>query len=97
MVLLYNVVEKLADEWRAKKQALMLDRLKSFLMVSQAACSYAEAAGALGMDEGTVRVAVHRLRKRYRQVLRDEITQTLADPAQAEEELRTLFDAFRSG
>jgi RNA polymerase sigma-70 factor (ECF subfamily) len=46
------------------------------------------------MDEGAVRVAVHRLRKRYRALLRDEIVQTLSDPAQLEEELRALFGAF---
>ena len=43
-----------------------------------------------------VRVAVHRLRKRYRQLLRDEIAQTLSDPAQVDEELRALFGAFGS-
>ena len=49
---------------------------------------------ALGMDEGAVRVAVHRLRKRYRELLRDEIAQTLVDPAQADEELRSLQAAL---
>ena len=49
----------------------------------------------LGMEEGAVRVAVHRLRKRYRQLLRDEISQTLTDPAQVDEEMRALFGAFR--
>jgi RNA polymerase sigma-70 factor (ECF subfamily) len=46
------------------------------------------------MDEGAVRVAVHRLRKRYRQLLRDEIAQTLADAADVDEEMRALFGAF---
>jgi RNA polymerase sigma-70 factor (ECF subfamily) len=46
------------------------------------------------LDEGAVRVAVHRLRKRYRQLLRDEIAQTLADPAAVDEEMRALFGAF---
>jgi RNA polymerase sigma-70 factor (ECF subfamily) len=46
------------------------------------------------MDETAVRVAVHRLRKRYRQLLRDEIAQTLADPGTVDEELRALFGAF---
>jgi RNA polymerase sigma-70 factor (ECF subfamily) len=39
-------------------------------------------------------VAVHRLRKRYRQLLRDEIAQTLADSADVDEEMRALFGAF---
>ena len=46
------------------------------------------------MDEGAVRAAVHRLRKRYRQLLRDEIAQTLSSPAQVDEEMRALFGAF---
>jgi RNA polymerase sigma-70 factor (ECF subfamily) len=55
---------------------------------------YAQAARALGVDEGAVRVAVHRLRKRYRELLRDEIAQTLTDPAQVAEELRSLQAAL---
>ena len=46
------------------------------------------------MDEGAVRVAVHRLRKRYRELLRDEIAQTLSDASQVEEELRSLRAAL---
>jgi RNA polymerase sigma-70 factor (ECF subfamily) len=46
------------------------------------------------MDEGTLRVAVHRLRKRYRELLRDEIAQTLAEPGQVDEELRSLLAAL---
>ncbi len=68
--------------------------LKLFLTAGKGVLSYAEAAKALGMDEGAVRVAVHRLRKRYRQLLRDEIAQTLSDPAQVDEEMRALFGAF---
>ena len=46
------------------------------------------------MAEGAVRIAVHRLRRRYRELLRAEIAQTLSDPAQVEEEMRALFEAF---
>jgi RNA polymerase sigma-70 factor (ECF subfamily) len=46
------------------------------------------------MSEGNVRVLVHRLRKRYRELLKQEVAQTLADPAQADEEMRTLMGAF---
>lgn len=54
----------------------------------------AEAAQNLKMDEGAVRVAVHRLCKRYRELFRDEIAQTLDDPAQVAEELRSLQAAL---
>ena len=52
------------------------------------------ATAALGWTDGAVRVTVHRLRRRYRELLRDEIAQTLADPAQADEELKALMGAF---
>jgi hypothetical protein len=48
----------------------------------------------LGMEEGAVRVAIHRLRKRYRELLRAEIAQTLANAADVDEEMRALFGAF---
>ena len=52
------------------------------------------AAAALQMSEGAVRVAVHRLRRRYRELLRDEIAQTLTDPKLADEEMQALFSAL---
>ena len=49
---------------------------------------------ALSLNEGAARVAVHRLRKRYRELLHGEIAQTLTDSADADEELRAFFKAF---
>jgi hypothetical protein len=46
------------------------------------------------MTEGAVKVAVHRLRQRYRAVLRDEIAQTVADPIEIDDEIRDLFAAL---
>ena len=54
------------------------------------------AAATLGIDEGSARMAAHRLRKRYRTLLRNKIAQTLADPTQADDELRELMGAFSS-
>jgi RNA polymerase sigma-70 factor (ECF subfamily) len=53
----------------------------------------------LGVSEGAVKAAVHRLRQRYRQLLRDEIAHTVAGPAEVEEELRHLIAVLggRSG
>ena len=56
--------------------------------------SHAEAARKLDLDETAIRVAVHRLRKRYRALLRAEIANTLSDPAMVDEEMRALFGAF---
>lgn len=96
LALLETVIERMAAEWASEGRAALFDQLKIFLTTDKGTRSYAETAQALGMEEGTVRVAAHRLRKSYRQVLRSEIAQTLADPAQVEEEMRTLFESFRS-
>ena len=83
-----------AAEWQAEGRSALFGHLKSFLTAERDAVSQAATATALGMNEGAVRVAVHRLRKRYRQLLRDEVAQTLTYPTQVEEEMRALFDAF---
>jgi RNA polymerase sigma factor (sigma-70 family) len=94
LALLARVIERLHAECAADGRAKPFEQLKTFLTVDRDELSYADAARALGMDEVAARVAVHRLRKRYRQLLRDEITQTLSDPAMVEEEMRALFGAF---
>lgn len=58
---------------------------------------YAALAVSLGMNEGAVKVAVHRLRKRYRQLLRAEIAETLSEGEDVDEELRHLFAALATG
>jgi RNA polymerase sigma-70 factor (ECF subfamily) len=63
-------------------------------MAGKGAIPYSQAATNLGLNESAVRVAVHRLRRRYRELLHDEIAQTLADPTQADEEMRALMNAF---
>ena len=95
--LLERVIDRLREENAAEGRAGQFEHLKSFLMVGSNDIPYAEVATALAMSEGNVRVAVHRLRKRYRELLKQEIVQTLADPAQAEEEMRALMSAFSNG
>jgi DNA-directed RNA polymerase specialized sigma24 family protein len=94
VTLLGRVISRLRAECEAEGKAKAFEALKPFLTAGKGAIPYAQAATAAGMSEGAVRVAVHRLRQRYRQLLRDEIAQTLADPAQADEEMRALFEAF---
>ena len=53
--------------------------------------AYAEAAAATGLSEGAARVAVHRLRKRYRELFREEIARTVAEPDEVDAELRHLI------
>jgi len=90
LALLERVIERLQAECAAEGRAELFAHSRGYLMVGEAAITYAEAAAKLGMDEGAVRVAVHRLRKRYRELLREEIGQTVNDPAQVAEELKSL-------
>jgi RNA polymerase sigma factor (sigma-70 family) len=94
VALLSTVIERLRTECAGEGKGSQFEELKAFLTAGKGEASYAEAADALAMEETAVRVAVHRLRKRYRQLLRAEIANTLADPAQVHEELRALFSAF---
>jgi RNA polymerase sigma-70 factor (ECF subfamily) len=94
VTLLERVIARLGRENAGEGKALPFGRLKPYLTVGRNEIPYAQAAAELGTTEGAVRVAVHRLRRRYRELLRDEIGQTLSDPAQVEEEMRTLYSAF---
>ena len=92
--LLEQVIGRLRAECVAEGKANAFEQLKPFLTVGKGDLPYAEAAASLGLNEGAARVAVHRLRRRYRELLREQIAQTLSDPADLEEELRALFRAF---
>lgn len=72
----------------------LFEYLKCYLQADEDAGSYAQTAAKLGMTEGAIRVAVHRLRQRYGQLVRREIAQTVASPDQVEEELQQLFGAL---
>ena len=88
------VIERLRAECAAENNGRLFAVLKPFLTVGKSAIPYAQAGAELGVAEGAVRTAVHRLRRRYREVLRDEIAQTLTDPANVAEEMQALFSAF---
>lgn len=95
VTLLEQVILRLHDECSAAGKVEQFECLRPFLTLDNGAASCAEAAVTLQMTETAVRVAVHRLRRRYRELLRDEIAQTLAEPQQLDEELRALFAAFQ--
>ncbi|MDR3458619.1 MAG: sigma-70 family RNA polymerase sigma factor [Verrucomicrobiae bacterium] len=96
MVVLERVITRLRAE-NGDDKAALYEQLKPFLMIGKSEIPYARAAVSLNLTEGAVRVAVHRLRRRYRELLREEITQTLAHPAQADEEMSALFSALTGG
>jgi RNA polymerase sigma-70 factor (ECF subfamily) len=94
LALLAKVIGRLEKECAADGKAALFAQLKMFLTAGGGDLAQGAVAKALGMEEGAVRVEIHRLRKRYRALLRDEIAQTLADGSPVEEELRALFGAF---
>ena len=81
-------------QYKKSGKAALFERLKEFLTADREKVSYAETAGDLDLSEGAVKVAVHRLRRRYRELLRPEVAQTVASPDELEEELRLLFLAL---
>lgn len=89
--LLANVIEQLRGEYEAQGKGALFDELKNCLTKARAAVAYAELAARLKVQEGALRVAVHRLRQRYRDLLRAEIAHTVSEPEEVEEELRYLL------
>jgi len=94
ITLLDRVIVRLRQECARDGKLELFDHLKPVLTSGKGAVNCSEAGAALRLSEGAVRVAIHRLRGRYRELLREEIAQTLSDPGQAKEELQALFQAF---
>ncbi len=88
-----RAMEKLRAESAASGRGEQFETLKGSLTGEEPARS--ETAARLGMTEGAVKVAVHRLRQRYRELLRAEIAQTVTDPSAIDDEMRHLVDALR--
>jgi RNA polymerase sigma factor (sigma-70 family) len=95
LTLLDQALSRLREEYALAEKEPLFDALKGYLTADSPTASQAETARHLGISEGAVKVAVHRLRRRYREVLRDEIAQTVGSPGEVDEELRQLFAAFR--
>ncbi len=89
-------LKRLRQEEDAAGRPGRFDALKPFL-VGDGATDYEKVAAALGLREAAVRVAVHRLRKRFGALLREEVGQTVLDPADVEPEIRWLLTAVRGG
>ena len=90
LALFQQALLRLRDECAADGKADLFAHLKGFLSDKPEEGAYAEAANALKMSTGAVTVAVHRLRQRYGELVREEIAHTVADPAEVQEELRYL-------
>jgi len=91
ITLLEQVYQRLGEEYRAQGKTELFDALRTTLAGASDAAPYAELARQLDVSEGAVKVAVHRLRQRYRALLRDTIADTVSGPDEVEDELRYLF------
>ena len=95
LALLREVLGQLEHEYRAAGRADLFSALAPTLTGAGATTAYATLGSQLGMSEGAVKVAVHRLRKRYRALLQAAIAETVASEAEAGAELQWLLEALR--
>jgi RNA polymerase sigma-70 factor (ECF subfamily) len=96
LVLLQNVLARMRQEHEQAGKLQLFEHLKPFLAGDGPALRFAQAAEVLRMSTGAVKVAVHRLRGRYRELVHEEIARTVDDPALVEAEIRDLFAALES-
>ena len=94
-ILLEHAMARLAEECHSSQKGELFETVKPLLSGDPGDASYAEMALSLNMTEGALKVAVHRLRQRYGELVRAEIAQTVASPAEVDEELRDLLAALR--
>jgi DNA-directed RNA polymerase specialized sigma24 family protein len=94
LALLELALGRLRREFASGGRDALFDALKVFLTGEKAEVSHEQLARRLGMTGGAITVAIHRLRQRYRELLRDEIGRTVEDPAEIDGEIRDLFAAL---
>jgi len=94
LTVLERTMARLKAESAATGKQKLFDRLKACLIGLGDSISYRQMATELNMTEGAVKVAMHRLRRRYRELLRDEIAQTVTTTDEVDEEIQNLFAAL---
>ncbi len=95
LTLLNRVFSRLEAQAGRGEKAQQFGRLKPYLTGDAPQLSYAETGALLEMSEGAVKVAVHRLRRQFRDLVHDEIAQTVSSPEEVDDELRHLWSAVR--
>jgi RNA polymerase sigma-70 factor (ECF subfamily) len=93
---LNTVLAQLRAEFARDGSAQRFEAMKGFLVMGQGTTSYAEIAAQLGLSEVSVRVAVSRMRQRFRDLMREEIANGVCRPEEVDEEIRYLFEALAS-
>jgi RNA polymerase sigma-70 factor (ECF subfamily) len=92
-----HAFRRLREECEAKGRLRVFDALSSCLGAERTDVSYSNIAAMLGIEERTVKRLLHRLRQRYRELLRGEVAETVADPAEIDDEIRYLCAALAAG
>jgi len=95
MIALEQALDKLQGECHAAHKDELFERMKGTLTGESDAVSYADLGARLKMSEGAVKVAAHRLRQRYGELVREEIAQTVSSQGELDEEIRHLFAVLR--
>ena len=90
------MLDDLREEYVTEGRQQLFERLRGFLTIDGDSGSQAEAARDLGMTIAAVKVAVHRLRRRYREALREHVAATVASPDEIEDERRYLLNTLRN-
>jgi RNA polymerase sigma-70 factor (ECF subfamily) len=94
MALIEQVMDQLRDEYERRSRSAEFESLRTHLSGDRERLPYARLAEQLGITEGAVRVAAHRMRRRYRELLRAEIARTVASPDEVDDELRHLMQCL---
>jgi RNA polymerase sigma-70 factor (ECF subfamily) len=95
LTLLAQVLTRLGEEQSVAGKGKVFAQLKDYLWGAGSGTGYVEVAARLGLTEGALKVTVHRLRQRYRELLREEVAQTVATVNEVDEELRYLVSVIR--
>ena len=94
MTLLERAMERLSCEYGAAGKQALFDKLKPLLLAEGSGESYRQIAVTIGLTEGAVKVALHRLRQRFGEAVRVEIARTVATPEEVDAELQCLMTAL---
>ncbi len=94
LTLLDTVLQRLETEAAESGRADLFRQIKGVLLGDRGGVPYAELAPQLGMSEAALTMTVHRLRRRYRELVREEIAHTVSRPVEIDEEMRHLFQVL---
>jgi RNA polymerase sigma factor (sigma-70 family) len=94
MTILDRALDRLGEESALAGRGAMFEALKTFVTGEQGPVSYEGMAAKLGLSLSALKSAIFRLRRRYHQLVRDEVSQTVANPGEVEKELRYMLEVF---